>query len=399
MSSPEIAALSAYQAVPEICGEVREFGEPANPALARLLRGSYQALKEGGAVTGFYGFGKTLVAALSVFAENALGGRATVLAAYKVLRAEEGTVNLNEVAIDIAEEFEERCGEELWEWLGGVFGKQSIKGTGTVGAKIDIEVKGSGLNRLLKVIKDLVNEGFTLIVVDEFERVVEMPAQYGFHDFDDLCDRYFEMVDRWPRANAGLTIPTTLWVYLDLQTRRRIAPLYHLTMNITTDDMRRFLERKLGKIPNELSEVEFRNPAVVSEIVRDVKSKGADGVLRDRVEWLRRIAESYPRAKMETKRALHAAYLAAWFMQNIYAEIPEKRLRKAAELVKSKDPVERLYSKRRRHNKLLTKVTNGYMLAVPVITHVRNVVKGAEMQHALGLEYVAHHIRLEMEIP
>jgi hypothetical protein len=39
------------------------------------------------------------------------------------------------------------------------------------------------------------------------------------------------------------------------------------------------------------------------------------------------------------------------------------------------------------------------MLAAPVITHVRNVVKGAEMQHALGLEYVAHHIRLEMEIP
>ncbi|PLC61200.1 hypothetical protein B7L70_12620 [Vulcanisaeta sp. EB80] len=61
--------------------------------------------------------------------------------------------------------------------------------------------------------------------------------------------------------------------------------------------------------------------------------------------------------------------------------------------------MERLYSKRRRHNKLLTKVTNGYMLAAPVITHVRNVVKGAEMQHALGLEYVAHHIRLEMEIP
>jgi hypothetical protein len=398
MSLPEITALSAYQAVPEICEEVREFGEPANPTLARLLRGSYQALKEGGAVTGFYGSGKTLIAALSAFAENALGGKATVLAAYRVLKAEEGTVNLSDVAIDITEEFEERCGEELSEWLSKVFGRQSVKGAGTVGAKVDVEVKGSGLNRLLNVIKDLVNKGFTLIVVDEFERVVEMPTQYGFHDFDDLRDRFFEMVDRWPRANAGLTIPTTLWVYLDLQTRRRIASLYHLTMNITTDDMRRFLERKLGKIPNELSEVEFRNPAVVSEIVRDVKSKGADGVLRDRIEWLRRIAESYPRAKMETKRALHAAYLAAWFMQNIYAEIPSERLRKAAELIKSEDPVERLYSKRR-HNKLLIKVTNGYMLAAPVITHVMNVVKSAEMQHALGLEYVVDRIRLELEIP
>ncbi len=398
MSLPKTAALSAYQAVPEICEEVREFGEPANPALARLLRGSYQALKEGGAVTGFYGFGKTLIAALSVFAENALGGKATVLAAYKVLRAEEGTVNLSDVAIDIAEEFEERCGEELREWLGRVFGRQSVKGAGTVGAKVNVEVKGSGLNRLLKAVKDLISKGFTLIVVDEFERVVEMPTQYGFHDFDDLRDRFFEMVDRWPRANAGLTIPTTLWVYLDLQTRRRIAPLYHLAMNMTTDDMRRFLERKLGKIPNELSEVEFRNPAVVSEVIRDVKSKGADGVLRDRVEWLRRIAESYPRAKMETRRALHAAYLAAWFMQNIYAEIPSERLRKAAELIKSEDPVERLYSKRRR-NKLLIKVTNGYMLAAPVITHVMNVVKSAEMQYALGLEYVVDRIRLEMEIP
>jgi hypothetical protein len=398
MSLPEITVLSAYQVVPEICEEVRKLGEPANPALARLLRGSYQALKEGGAVTGFYGSGKTLIAALSAFAENALGGKATVLAAYRVLKAEEGTVNLSDVAIDITEEFEERCGEELREWLGKVFGKQSVKGAGTVGAKVDVEVKGSGLNRLLNVIKDLVNKGFTLIVVDEFERVVEMPTQYGFHDFDDLRDRFFEVVDRWPRANAGLTIPTTLWVYLDLQTRRRIAPLYHLTMNITTDDMRRFLERKLGKIPNELSEVEFRNPAVVSEIVREVKSKGADGVLKDRIEWLRRIAESYPRAKMEIKKALHAAYLAAWFMQNIYAEIPSERLRKAAELIKSEDPVERLYSKRRR-NKLLIKVTNGYMLAAPVITHVMNVVKSAEMQHALGLEYVVDRIRLELEIP
>jgi hypothetical protein len=100
---------------------------------------------------------------------------------------------------------------------------------------------------------------------------------------------------------------------------------------------------------------------------------------------------------METKRALHAAYLAAWFMQNIYAEIPEKRLRKAAELVKSEDPVERLYSKR--HSKLLIKVTNGYTLATPIIAHVRDVVKSAEMQHALGLEYVVDRIRLEMEIP
>jgi hypothetical protein len=85
-------------------------------------------------------------------------------------------------------------------------------------------------------------------------------------------------------------------------------------------------------------------------------------------------------------------------MQNIYAEIPSERLRKAAELVNSEDPVERLYSKRRR-NKLLIKVTNGYMLAAPVITHVMNVVKSAEMQHALGLEYVVDRIRLELEIP
>ena len=397
MSLPEITALSAYQAVPEICEEVRKFGEPANPALARLLRGGYQTLKEGGAITGFYGFGKTLIAVLSAFTENALGGKAVVLAAFKVLSAEEGTINLDEVAINITEEFENTCGEELREWLSKVFGKQSVKGAGTVGVKVDVEVKGSGLNRLLNVIKDLASKGFTLIIVDEFEKVVENFKHYGFRDLDDLLVRFFEMIDRWPRVGAGLTIPTTLWVYLDLQTRRRIAPLYHLTMNITTDDMRRFLERKLGKVPDELRDVEFRNPAVVSEIVRDVKSKGADGVLKDRIEWLRRIAESYPRAKMETRRALHAAYLAAWFMQNIYAEMPEERLRKAAELVKSEDPVEKLYSKRR--NKLLTKVTNGYMLTAPAIAHVRNVVINTEMQRALGLEYVAHYLRLEMEIP
>jgi len=68
-------STSAYQAIPEICSEIREFGEPANPALTRILKYAYQTLKTGGAVTGFYGHGKTLIAILSAAAETPQAAR------------------------------------------------------------------------------------------------------------------------------------------------------------------------------------------------------------------------------------------------------------------------------------------------------------------------------------
>jgi hypothetical protein len=204
------------------------------------------------------------------------------------------------------------------------------------------------------------------------------------------------MVDRWPRPGAGYTIPSTLWAFLDLQTRRRVAPVYHLSMQITTDDMKKFLERKLGAIPEELKEVNFRNPAVVAEIVAEVKSRGAQTTIRDRFSWLGKVAYSYPKASEKTRRALHAAYISTWYMQNIYAEIPPSLLHKAADIAQSEDPAAAL-SKRRR--KLLAKTPSGYMLTYPAVAHIREALTSPQRQQELELTYVADRLRLELEIP
>jgi hypothetical protein len=387
-------STSAYQAIPEICSEIREFGEPANPALTRILKYAYQTLKTGGAVTGFYGYGKTLIAILSAAAENAAGNKAAVVAAYRVLSAEEGKVEIGELTIDAVEKLEETCGEDVKRWLGKALGLEPKTPGKTLEGRV--EIKGKKLHRLLDLVHALKKAGATLIVVDEFEKVVQTPEYYGFKDLGDLLINFFEMVDRWPRPGAGYTIPSTLWAFLDLQTRRRVAPVYHLSMQITTDDMRKFLERKLGAVPEELKEVNFRNPAVVAEIVAEVKSRGVQTVIRDRFSWLGKVAYSYPKASEKTRRALHAVYISTWYMQNIYAEIPPSLLHKAADIAQSEDPAAAL-SKRRR--KLLAKTPSGYMLTYPAVAHIREALTTPQRQQELELTYVADRLRLELEIP
>jgi len=386
-------SLSAVGALKEMCDEIGEFGEPANPALSKMLRGAYSTLKSGGAVTGFYGYGKTLVATLSALAERASGRKAVVLAAYKLLEAEEGRRDVDELRASA--DLQQTC-PELEKWALKVVGL----GLGQSRPEINdrVEVRGSGFSRILLVVRQLLESGYSLVVVDEFERIAVDPAGYGFRDLRELVDKYFEMVDSWPASNAGLTIPTTLWVYLDLQTRRRISPTFHLALNVTTQELREFLRRKLGEIPEELRELEPRNPGVVASLAREVKSYGASNVLASRVEWLRRVAESYPRLHLRTRRALHAAYLAAWYMQNAYAEIPREKLRMAAERLGVEDPVNVLTARRRRRP-LLTRTTNGYVLTADAIGHLRSALTETETQHRLGLAEVAHVLKMELEIP
>ena len=279
-------------------------------------------------------------------------------------------------------------------WLGKALGLEP-KAPGEA-LRGRVEIKGRKLNRLLDLVHALKKAGATLVVVDEFEKAVQTPEYYGFKDLGDLLINFFEMVDRWPRPGAGYTIPSTLWAFLDLQTGRRVAPVYHLSIQITTDDMKKFLERKLGAVPEELKEVNFRNPAVVAEIVAEVKSRGVQTVIRDRFSWLGKIAYCYPKASEKTRRALHAAYISTWYMQNIYAEIPPSLLHKAADIAQSEDPATVL-SKRRR--KLLAKTPSGYMLTYPAISHIREALTTPQRQQVLGLTYVADRLRLELEIP
>ncbi len=90
----------------------------------------------------------------------------------------------------------------------------------------------------------------------------------------------------------------------------------------------------------------------MAEIVAEVKSRGAQTTIRDRISWLGKIAYSYPKVSEKTRGALHAAYISTWYMQNIYAEISPSLLHKAADIAQSEDPAAVL-SKRRR--KLLAK--------------------------------------------
>ena len=103
-----------------------------------------------------------------------------------------------------------------------------------------------------------------------------------------------------------------------------------------------------------------------------------------------------PKGLRKTRRALHAAYISAWYMQNIYAEIPPSLLRKAADIARSEDPAAVL-SKRRR--KLLAKTPSGYMLTHPAIAHIREALTSPQRQQELELMYVADRLRLELEIP
>ena len=389
-------SLSAVGALKEICDEVKEYGEPANPALPKMLRGAYPALKSGGAVTGFYGYGKSLVATLSSLAERASGKKAVVLAAYKLLEAEEGRVDVNELRASADIQADALDCDELRKWALKTL--DMAPGRSHLDVSDRIEVKGSGFYRILWIVRRLLESGYSFVVVDEFERIAANPTGYGFGDLRELVDKYFEMVDSWPTSGAGLTVPTTLWVFLDLQTKRRISPTFHLALNVTTQELREFLKRKLSHIPKELEEVEPRNPGVVASLVREVKSYGASRVLESRVEWLRKIAESYPKLLLKTRRALHAAYLAAWYMQNAYAEIPPHKLRAAAEKLGTDDPAEVLTAKKRR-KPLLSKTTSGYVLTADAVGHLRRALTESEKQYELGLAEVAHTLRMELEIP
>jgi len=131
----------AYQATPEIYDETREFGEPANPALTRILKPAYQTQKTGGAVTGFYGNGKTLIAILSAAAENATSGKAAVVAAYRALSAEESKVEISELTIDPVEKLEETCGEDARRWLGKTLGLEPKTPSKTLEGRVEIKGK------------------------------------------------------------------------------------------------------------------------------------------------------------------------------------------------------------------------------------------------------------------
>jgi len=323
-----VIAITAYEALEEICTEIRQFGEPANPALSIQLRNAYTALKAGGAVVGFYGQGKSLLANLTALVELLQGRPAVVVKANQVLM---GETKLDDISTcRRLNQIVEICGKTYREWLGKVveiYEERALQ----LDCEERVEVEGQGMNKLDTNIVSLKSKGFT-IIVDELERLVEQPTTYGFKDLLDLREQFFDLVDR-RRGAVGFVIPATLWATLDVQIKSRIARVYFIPSDIKPEHMREFMRRKLGQMPKEFELIEFRNPRAVVAVLRELASgKSPAEVINRRLEVLRALADLLAKGP-RVKKALFIALTATWLKQNVYTEFNTSTIQKAVTLV------------------------------------------------------------------
>ncbi|MGC9049824.1 hypothetical protein [Pyrobaculum sp.] len=395
---------SAVSALEEICNEIGEFGEPANPALGEMLRKAYQVLDVGGAVAGHYGQGKSLVATLTALLKNLAGTPSVVLKANQVVFSKK-KAKLSEVS-NLAElEKALKCMhyKRWFDGLGWVRERGLKLGEAAGLQDVDVPIEGEGLEKLRNAVAALRERGYH-VVVDEFERLVEQPQSYGFRDLSHLVEEFFNLVDRWGNA-AGIAIPTSLWVHFDIQIKSRIAPIYYLQQDVTPSAMKIFLERKVGRVGEPLASVEFRNPRAVMRIVAEIKAgRAPEEVVKARAQHLKNIAYMY-RASVKTKEALYVAYLAAWLKQNIYATLTEVDIHKALELgktltgteaVTSEPQVVELLVERRRP--LMRRAPGGYVLTASAITHLRDALVGEEPQQRLMTQSGEDYFYLAIEL-
>lgn len=382
-----IIPLSVTPALEEICEEIERLGEPANPALGRMLERAYGVLKVGGAVAGHYGQGKSLTAALSALLEIFSGRPGVVLKVNQILLAGR-RVRLSEVS-NLAELTKASECEGYRKWFNKLDWVRD-KGLSITKPKalgdIQLEIEGERLDRVYSAVRQLRERGF-FIVVDEFERLVEQPHIYGYKDVIHLVEEFFNLVDRWGGA-AGLAIPTSLWIHFDLQIKSRIAPIYYLHQDVTPEDMKKFLRNKLGgDVGEPLSYVEFRNPRVVMRIAKLLKGGEApEKIVKDRASLLQKIAYFY-RASDKTKKYLFIAYFASWLKQNIYNTLTETDINQAKGVLRvlglldAEIKVEELISKlSKRRKALMRKVPGGYILTAVAIAHLRDTLFEKDFQ-------------------
>jgi len=396
-----VIAITAYEALEEICSEIKQFGEPANPALGTQLKNAYSALKAGGAVVGFYGQGKSLLANLTALAELLQGRRAVVIRANQVLAGETELEDVSTCGMlnDVVKE----CGETYRDWFRKVI-KLDEGGAMRLNCREKLEVRGERLSKLDSIIVDLRSRGFT-VVVDELERLVEQPTAYGFRDLLDRREQFFNLVDRRSGA-AGFAIPVSLWATFDIQIKSRIAPVYFISGDVRPEDMREFMRRKLGQTPREFEPVEFRNPRVVAAILRELASgKSPADVVKLRLEVLRALADLLAKGP-KVKKALFIALTAAWLRQSVYMEFDKSIFQKATSLAKEylgadvDMGVDEAVKVLRRNRKVRRGVA-GYYLSPLVVHELEELARGGGYQKrllALFGEDVVQRISTELGV-
>jgi len=376
-------SISAYEALEEICSEIKVYGEPANPALGTQLKNAYSTLKAGGAVVGFYGQGKSLLANLTALAELLQGRPAIVVKANQVLT---GRTKLGDISTcRELNRVEEMCGEIYHEWLGKVIEMREEKAV-RLDCEEKVEVEGEGLDLLDALIVNLKSKNFT-IIVDELERLVEQPTAYGFKDVLDFREQFFNLVDRRSGV-AGFAIPVSFWTIFDIQIKSRIAPVYFISADMRPEDMREFMRRKHGHMPKEFEPVEFRNPRVVATILRELASgKSPADVIKLRLEVLRALTYYFAK-KDEVRKALFVALTAAWLKQSVYMEFNTSTLSTAISFVntyleekidKNVNEIRKILIDRRKIRKGLV----GYNLSPSIVQELEELARGGGDQKKL----------------
>jgi len=328
-----------------IVKEIETYSEPANPGLGRAVAEVRRVLRFGGAIIGFRGMGKTLLANLSALAMG------TVVVDVAKLLTVEGEVELREFSS--CHELNE-VGGSLAKWLEGLVGRAVQR----VDCNIVVKVEERGLRRLKALVKRL-KEFHIMPIFDGFEDVVLKPERYGY-TAPRLVEDFFDLVDA-PPAPFGLALPAELWTRLDLQTKTRIAPTHIIRWEV--EHMRQFLRRLCQCDPGPIRRLELRNPTAVVNFAEELKRRTPEKVVEKRLEELRHIAQEVAPRSTDI---LFEALKELWMRQNIYAEV-----------------------QLRRRSRFLVRGLAGYSLDESVIEKIRAYVYGRE-----ELRHLIHELLL-----
>ncbi|WP_338248319.1 hypothetical protein [Pyrodictium abyssi] len=314
-------------------------------------------LKNGGSIRGFYGMGKSLIALLTAIAEAASGGKPIVIAAYRLLRAT-GKRELRDLApsfveaVNVLRETGACKPEILVKWVAETAGlelqrdpREILNGMLKDVAGRSFTIEGKGSEKIISIVEEHLKD-YSLVVLDEFERVIERPDLYGYKGVDDMVEDFFYLADAKP-AKLSFTIPTTLWGYFDIQIVSRLQPSMQLLAK--PEDMLAFLRNLLRLEGLEASwaeeirslGVQLRNPRAVVGLLLTAQSLGSMMyAITERLAILAYGALSYPRRiSPKTRASLLAVYTAAWINQNAYAPLRRDYIERAKSVISGKEAV------------------------------------------------------------
>ena len=340
--------MSAIPSLNDLCREIDELGGPANPSLTRLFKEAYRVLNMGGTIVGPYGSGKTLLSILFSLTRTAAGADTVVVNVSAVLRKGE---NADTLSVTLAG-LDSGCIRTIVKWGLGTAGMRQteidpdrlVKRAEEVGKAVidslrDVHSVAEIPRRILTALKD--RKGL-IVVLDEFERIVQHLDFYGYRDKSHLIEDFFELVDL--KRGIAIALPSSIYSFLDLQIKSRLYPT--LTLAADPAEMKTFLLRlaKLngmdrpcsGSKTNPVELVKYRNPRVVVGVVRELGEAGCDGYVVRRINTLVAAAMAYPRRLGEKSRtAIAVLYLAAWINQSAYVQIRYDDIRVSMDLVKT----------------------------------------------------------------